>query len=388
MSDTFRDVTRTSWFARVGRSFVGVLVGLLLIVVMVIGLFWNEGRAVTTARSLAEGAGMVVSIPATSVDPTNAGKLVHVSGAVTADDEPLDPAFGLRVAGVRLERKAEMYQWVERSSSETTTKLGGDQETVTTYTYAREWASRPVDSSDFRKPQGHANPPMPYRSETFQIPSAGLGAFTLDERVLSRIGDASDLALSQPLRRDIREGFGSDSLRFSGSGVYLGRDPAAPAIGDVRISWAIVPLGTVSVVAAQSGVSLAPFQTKAGDRILLVENGSVAPDAMFATAVSDNTVLTWVLRAAGLVLLAVGFALAMAPLGVVLDVIPFLGSMARMGTGIAAVALAVLVGGTAIALAWFWYRPLLTLAILGGAFLIAFALGRLGRARAAAAPAG
>ena len=37
-----------------------MLVGLVLIVAMVVLLFWNEGRAVTTARSLAEGAGAVV----------------------------------------------------------------------------------------------------------------------------------------------------------------------------------------------------------------------------------------------------------------------------------------------------------------------------------------
>ncbi len=57
MSDSFREVTSVSWFGRIKRAVGGVIIGLLLIVLMVIGLFWNEGRAVQTARSLAEGVG-------------------------------------------------------------------------------------------------------------------------------------------------------------------------------------------------------------------------------------------------------------------------------------------------------------------------------------------
>ena len=63
MSDSFREVTSVSWFGRIKRAVGGVIFGLILIVLMVIGLFWNEGRAVQTARSLAEGSGAVVSVP-------------------------------------------------------------------------------------------------------------------------------------------------------------------------------------------------------------------------------------------------------------------------------------------------------------------------------------
>ena len=52
----------TGWLSRIVESIKGVLVGLVLIIVSIIVLFWNEGRAVRTARSLEEGAKVVVSV--------------------------------------------------------------------------------------------------------------------------------------------------------------------------------------------------------------------------------------------------------------------------------------------------------------------------------------
>ena len=74
MSNTFTETTSTSWFTRIRNSVGGVVIGLILIVGMVVLLFWNEGRAVQTARSLTEGAGAVVSVGADSVD----GEPAHV----------------------------------------------------------------------------------------------------------------------------------------------------------------------------------------------------------------------------------------------------------------------------------------------------------------------
>ena len=54
--DQVTEVTNTSWFQRIGQAFAGVLVGFLLIPVSIVVLFWNEGRAIKTARGLDEGA--------------------------------------------------------------------------------------------------------------------------------------------------------------------------------------------------------------------------------------------------------------------------------------------------------------------------------------------
>ena len=75
-ADTFTEVTDQSWFSRIGGSIKGVLVGLILFVAAFPVLFWNEGRAVKTARSLTEGAAAVIEVSADAPDPGNEGKLV------------------------------------------------------------------------------------------------------------------------------------------------------------------------------------------------------------------------------------------------------------------------------------------------------------------------
>lgn len=388
MSDSFREVTSVSWFGRIKRAVGGVIFGLLLIVLMVIGLFWNEGRAVQTARSLAEGAGAVVSVNADSVDAANDGKLVHVSGAVKADSGLSDPDFGIATQGLRLSRSVEMYQWKEESKSETTKKLGGGEETVTTYSYSRVWDDSQIDSSDFKKPDGHQNPPMAIHSRTFQIPEGKLGAFTLDTPVLDRVEGDKEYALSSEQSAAIKAAYtGTKPLSITDGRIYLGADNTTPALGDYRIGYELAPLGDVSIVARQAGSRFEAYQTVAGDQLLMVDTGNVPADKMFAEAVSANTLITWLLRGAGLLLLAIGFALFLSPIGVILDVIPFLGSIARMGTGIVAFFLAILVGTTTIAIAWFWYRPVLAAGILAAGVIAAAAVYYLGRSRKAVAPA-
>lgn len=385
MSDTFTETTTKSWFSRVASSFVGVLFGFLLVLAMIAGLFWNEGRAVTTARSLAEGGGAVVSVAADAIDPANQGRLVHVSGTVTTDETLTDPDFGVMATGVALVRRAEMYQWKESQKSETRTKLGGGEETVTTYSYARGWDDEWQDSSDFRVPAGHENPEMQWRDRTFALDGAQMGAWRLDGQVLGQMGGAETLGLKPADQATIEAAFG-EGATISGGRIYLGANTASPQIGDQRIGYELAPLGPISVIGLQQGEGFSRYQTQAGDALLMVDRGTVPAADMFAAAESANTVITWILRAAGLLLLAMGFALIMGPVGVLLDVLPFLGSIARMGTGLVAFVLAILVGGVVIAFAWFWYRPLLAVGIVVAAFAIAWGIGRLAKARQPAAP--
>jgi hypothetical protein len=386
MSDGFREVTSVSWFGRLTRSAGGIVFGLLLLVAMLIGLFWNEGRAVTTARSLEEGAGLVETVPSERIDPAFEGRLVHVAGPVTATAEPRDDLFGIVAAGIRLERAVEMYQWVERRQSETKTKLGGGEETVTTYSYEKAWMERPVDSADFRKPEGHANPGMNYFGESFQIPQASLGAFRLDAPVLDRIGGGERLSLDQAMIDAVKASYtGPRALHVTAAGAYMGFDPSSPRVGDYRMNWRLVPLGPVSIVGQQTGEGFTAYQTVAGNRLLMVESGVVPAEEMFADAMTGNAILTWALRIGGLLLLMLAFSMIMGPIGVLADVIPFLGSLVRLGTGAIAFVLAVLAGGATIAFAWFWYRPLLAIGIVVAAVAIAVLVSRFGR-KAAAEP--
>src|SRR5262245_25115670 len=117
MADTFTETTSQGWLSRLMGSIKSVLVGLVLFVVAFPILFWNEGNSVKTAKSLEEGAGVVVTVAADSVAAANDGKLVHLNGEATTTETLADDEFGVSVNAIKLIRGVEMYQWDEEKKS-------------------------------------------------------------------------------------------------------------------------------------------------------------------------------------------------------------------------------------------------------------------------------
>ena len=385
---TYQEVTSVSWFGRIKNSVVGVLVGIVLILAMIILLFWNEGRAVTTARSLEEGAGIVVSVSADQIDPANEDALVHVTGMVTTNDMPSDPDFGIMVNALQLLRQVEMYQWVEESRSETTKNLGGSEDTVTTYTYSRRWSEQEHESSEFRHPDGRENPPMELRRGYFPVEDASIGEFQLSSTVIAMIDNQEPLRLGRENAEAIQDVVGrSHRVHIIDGNIYLGDDPHNPQVGDYRISYKIVPIGPASVIGQQAGDGIVNYQTNAGDRLLLVTHGIASASDMFADAAQSNAMLTWILRAVAVFMLVIGFAMIMGPLGVIADIVPILGSIVRFGSGIVAIIFGIMTGTLTIAVAWFWYRPLTSLIVIAVGFGISWLLTQRAKKNASQASA-
>jgi hypothetical protein len=186
MSDSFTETTTISWFTRIKNALVGILIGILLIVGSVIGIFWNEHRAVQTSRSLAQGRGLVIDVDAQRPDPSNDGKLVHVAGQASVTRPLLDPQFGVSGVGLRLTRIAEMYQWEEKRT-ESRKNLGGSETQTTTYDYQKVWSEDAIDSSRFQHPQDHGNPAKSVSGRTIYAQDAKLGGFSLDETLLAQL---------------------------------------------------------------------------------------------------------------------------------------------------------------------------------------------------------
>src|SRR4051812_11739481 len=157
MSDMFREVSNQGWLSRLGSSVKGVLVGGVLTLICVGVLFWNEGRAVNEAKRIQEGQVACVSVDAAKVDPANEKKEVHISGDATTNDKVADDVFGVSASAIRLKRFVEMYQWKEKKETSKRTKLGGGEETVTTYNYSKGWDDELQDSSQFKHPDDHNN---------------------------------------------------------------------------------------------------------------------------------------------------------------------------------------------------------------------------------------
>src|ERR1700686_531369 len=260
MSDSFSESSSTGGGSSLLESIKGVLFGLILFVVSSPLLFWNEGRAVRTAKGLTEGLGSVVSVPIDGVDASKEGKLIHVSGAVKTDAPVADDELGVQATAVKLIRNVEMFQWKEHEKSESHKKLGGGTETVKTWDYQKEWAAGRIDSSSFKHPEGHENPPAPpFETKTFAAKKVTVGAFTMSPEQIGQLSNAVSLPVDAAAEQGLPAG-GRDNVKGSDGEFYQADDPASPKIGDVRISFQTVNPSTVSLVGVQTGQTFAPYQ--------------------------------------------------------------------------------------------------------------------------------
>ncbi|MCI5225462.1 MAG: hypothetical protein D3918_02100, partial [Candidatus Electrothrix sp. AX2] len=119
----------------------------------------------------------------------------------------------------------------------------------------------------------------------------------------------------------------------------------------------------------QEGSKLRPYHARAGGDIELLQIGEHSAEAMFQKAQTDNKILTWILRAAGFLLMMIGLSMIFKVFSVLADVLPFLGNIVEAGTGFIAFLLAAVLSLITIAIAWIVFRPLL------GIILLAVAVG-------------
>ncbi|MEO8207199.1 MAG: TMEM43 family protein [Chthoniobacterales bacterium] len=378
MADKFTETSSQSWGSRIMGSLAGIVIGLILVPLAVILLWWNEGHAVQTAKALKEGAATVVSVQADKLDSANNKKLIHVTGKAVTEDVVRDPIFRISAPALRLNRVMQMYQWTEEKESKTTDKLGGGQETTATYTYAKKWSDSVIDSSKFKHPGDHENPEqMLATATTIDADDVTLGAFTLSEQILSQMTGDEPLEVTEA---DLKKlpGKLKSTAHLDTAGFYFGKDPDAPAIGDQKVSFKVLKPGVFSIIGAQTDSGIEPYLAKSGAEILLVETDAVSPEMMFRHAESANTVLTWILRIVGFFVMFFGFALILNLFSTLASVIPFLGDILGAGIAVASFLMAFALSLLVIALAWLAYRPLfggiLILIAIGG-FLLAKRIG-------------
>jgi hypothetical protein len=386
MANLITEVTSDSIFGRIGKSFVGVLVGIVLIIGSIVLLFWNEGRAVATAKSLREGAATVIDVPSDNINPANNSKLVHVTGETAAADSLEDPLFNISQNVIRLRRNIEVFEWKEKKESKKRDKVGGGSETTTTYSYEKVWSPSLTKSSGFKSPEDHHNPDhLAVPKAEFVAKDATLGQFKLTPEIIGKISGDEALPATDEELSNVSSKLKS-KLKVESDQFYLGDDPANPEIGDEKISFTVLRPGTVSIVAAQAQKSFAPYTTQNEREIELVESGNVPAAQMFAHAQAANRTLSWILRAVGFAAMFVGGLLLLGPISALAHILPFLGSLVEIGFAIVAFFLSVIVSMLVIATAWIVYRPILGVALIVAAIGCILLLKRLHSNRAPAAP--
>jgi hypothetical protein len=362
-------VTHESWFSRLGGSIKGVVVGLILFAISFPILFLNEGRAVNTAKALQEGATSVIEASSQTIDPANEGKFVHVTDQASTDAILEDELFGISVNGIRLNRRVEMLQWKEKQEQQQRKKIGGGTETVTTYSYEREWSPELITSSRFQEATAHHNPAsMPFEQLTKEASDVFVGSFRLPKALAQQITVTEPLEVSlDKVQKEWAEGLRPYRDDATGAnGFYWSRASGSSEsqIGDVRVLFSVTRPVEVSIMAQQIRDTFTPYTASNGRQLNMLAVGTVSADQMIATAAAENSMWTWVLRAVGAILMLIGLSLIVRPLSVLADVLPPVGAVVEMGTGLVALVIAGALSLATISFAWLFYRPLIGVPLL------------------------
>jgi hypothetical protein len=404
----YQETTTTGYGQRVGNSFRGILPGLLLFLAGTALLWWNEGRAVKTDKMLKEAEGVTVKMESIDrVDPQFDGKLVYATGLATTADSLIDSDFGIGAKAIKMKRKVEYYQWVEHQSSQSRDKLGGKQETVTTYTYERRWTPSPVESARFRDPayQQKNYVLKTVEEQSLRAESVSFGAYTLNDSQVNaiwgdvpvelqidekRLGDwdkevgkayerrhprtvakapvkvveVPDTAAADTLPPDAPNKVDLEYVHVNGNVVYYGLTPGSPEVGDVRVTFNKVMPGQVTIIAKASGNTFTSFKAKNGKTFSTLQMGQRDLDEIYEGEHQGNSIFLWILRIVGILMVISGLKGIFGIIAMLLKVIPFLSNIVGWGVNLVCSVLGFVWSLLIIAIAWLFYRPLIVVGLL------------------------
>lgn len=326
-------------------------------ILLLTGLLWlfgvESGVAARVSAVDALGGPMHDLAEIKADDPEDAeGALVRVSGVPEVVKQPRDPQFGIAAdEALVLERHVEMLQWRELNA------LGAP-------TYIREWVDHPVDSSEFVEPRRHQNPgAFPFAAKRFRAPKVELGGVPVVYTIVDAVpGTQSLLPDVSALPANL-----AASFRLHDGALYTSRNPEAPQLGDIRVSWTVVPPRLLTVIGRMDEGAIAASPTLPVPGFLVLIDDMDLDAAL--PGLPNNPAAPWWQRLVAVALAVVGVTLLCFGLRRRLEFDLILGA-----------ALATL--GLVAALAWLAARPWLALGLCAlaaiGIVLMAFCLRRTG----------
>ena len=383
----YTETTTTSYGSRVASSFKGILTGIVLFIGATILLWWNEGRAVKTTKMLKEAQGVTIMMenPETK-DASFEGELVCATAMALTEDFLTDDQYGIRENAIGLCRKVEYYQYVEDKHEETRDKIGGGQETITTYTYSKKWVSRPVDSYKFKDPS--------YKGENFVLSdvedqsvwaqNVSFGAYYLPDNLIRSISSRENIELNpgneilNNLNNRTKSAYESykgklpisadstsaEIIHIDGNELYYGLTPNAPQIGDVRVRFEKVVPAKVTIIAQVTGNTFKPYKAKNDKTFSTLVMGQQSIEEIYEGEHQTNAMWTWILRILGVILVISGLKGIFGIVETLFKVLPFLANIMGFGIKIVCSVIGFAWSLIIIALAWVFYRPVLGIALL------------------------
>ena len=332
----------------------GIFGGLIILLVGIGLLWWNEGNNVSNIQSVNEGKKNYTDVSTKKVDPKYDGKLVATNGKLTVTGEITDDEFGIKTTSAVLKRTVEMYQWEESCEDNNCT-------------YKKVWSDDVIDSEDFEK-EGHENPnTMPYDSETFTSETAYLGAYNLPEELLKKLPAEHKI-------KDLNSETATNlSMTINGRYYTTVNNEEGAKIGDVRISFYDNNSKSISVLAMQTDDSFKTYTAKKGKSLFKIYEGTYNGNDMLTMIAKQNKFMCWLLRIVGTILVIGGIAGLFGPITNLANKVPILGNIVGFATSTVSSVLGLAISLLVIAIAWFRFRPLISIVLI--VIIIALVVG-------------
>lgn len=399
----YTETTYTGYGTRVKNSFKAIGTGFMLFLAGTALLWWNEGRAVKTNDMLneAEAATVVMENP-NKLDNSLEGELVCATALATTEDSLIDQQFGFGAKAIAIKRTVRYYQVQEKSKQEKKDKIGGGEETVTTYTYNRGWVTTPINSEGFHDPG--------YRKINFVLTTVPqedvwaqnvtFGAYTLPESLIRSITSTEPLkpviaqerleSMNEDARHAALRNYSSSKLgnvakshnaevgqfiHVTGNELYFGMTPSSPAVGDVKVTFEKVVPAKVTLIAKVNGNTFEPYKAKNGYTFQTLVMGEKDATEIYEGEHDMNNIMLWAFRIIGILMVIGGLKGIFGFLETLLKVLPFIANILGWGVGVICTVVGVVWSLIVIAIAWLFYRPLLgiTLLVVAGLLIWIFA---------------
>ena len=199
MADSVTVSSHHSYWSRVGNSLKAILSGIVLVIVSIILLVWNENNYVQEKKALQEWAAIVQETVIDQINSELEWKEIHISGQTASNAESLkDNTFWIETDDLKLKRTVEMYQWHENESTECHDNYWWSEDCDTTYTYNTQWNEKAIDSSSFNTSKGHENPSTwEYESNEQVKDPITLWVYTLTTVFVNQLSDYKTINLSE-----------------------------------------------------------------------------------------------------------------------------------------------------------------------------------------------
>ena len=274
------------------KSIVPLLVGIAIVASAIALTVWNERRTASASNLRSIILSDAVSVDSDQSPAAFAGKLVRVVGEAGAKGEVQDPATDLSLPMLRLDRIVETAQWQE---NKIITHGGRD------LTYELVWSPTRINSNRFQD-GGRAHPNLPLRleSESFLPAAPHVGAWRADfatwqSLVASRLDDVPAKLMAKRV----------GALTKSG-GWWWSANSERPRSGDVRLRYAAVPVGPLTVIGrVANGVITAPVD-RDGAPLPLSAVGDQSAAAIVGEVAASGAWQTWQARSVALAILLLG----------------------------------------------------------------------------------